>query len=70
MLELGLLGLGLLGLEPDPPTLNDVLTTGHAPLAVHDLKWTVWLPEAMPTPVLSTSNAVTPHLIVELESIE
>jgi hypothetical protein len=39
----------------EPPTVNVVLTTGHRPLLVHDLKWIVWLPAAMPTLVASTS---------------
>jgi hypothetical protein len=39
----------------EPPTVNVVLTTGHRPLLVHDLKWIVWLPAPMATLVASTS---------------
>jgi hypothetical protein len=38
-----------------PATVNVVLTIGHEPLLVHDLKWMVWVPEAMPTFVASMS---------------
>jgi hypothetical protein len=38
-----------------PATVNVVLTTGHMPLVVHDLKWIVWLPAPIATLVASTS---------------
>ena len=53
-----------------PPTLNVVLTIGHAPLLVHDLKWMVWVPALMPTFVASMSYLVTPRTSVPLLSIE
>jgi hypothetical protein len=56
--------------EELPSTLNVVFTTGHAPLAVHDLKWIVCVPAAMPTLMTSISCAVTPLVSAALLSIE
>src|SRR3954447_18637262 len=46
-----------------------LLTVGHAPLLVHDLKWIVCVPAAMPTLMTSISCAVAPRVSALLLSI-
>jgi hypothetical protein len=56
-------------LEPAATTRMVLLTVGHAPLLVHDLKWIVCVPAAKPTLMTSISCAVAPRVSAPL-SIE